>query len=109
MTYEEALKAAAGKKAETGYLRLKLGYNTGIILTYKEGLSLLSALSQAEFYNISYNSPPTIRALENQDLEFEFCSPDDRRDLHMAQLLNLPLDNLKVLHNQTKGIKEPPF
>ena len=109
MTYEEALKAAASKKAETGYFRLKLGYNTGIILTYKEGLSLLSALSQAEFYNISYNSPPTIRALENQDLEFEFCSPDDRRDLHMAQLLNVPLSDIKNLHDQAKGGKEPPF
>lgn len=109
MTYEEALKAATGKKAETGYFRLKLGYTTGIILPYKEGMTLLSALSQAEFYTSSYNNPPTIRGLESHDLEFEFCSPDERRDLHMAQLLNVTLDNIKNLHDQANGSKEPPF
>lgn len=107
MTHEEALKAASAQKVEAGYLRLKLTYKNGILIPYAEGIKLLAALSGAEYYEDRYSETAVIRGLEGQDLEFDFCTANDRRDLHMAQLLNIPLSEVKAMHQQAKEKPEP--
>lgn len=95
------------KKGETGYLRLRIG-GEYLVFPHALGLQVLAALDQAEklasIYN--YNEPPRIRRVNSNDLEVVILSREEYEDIHMAQLMQLRLDELTALR-QSKGDPVP--
>jgi hypothetical protein len=104
MKYSEAELEARGIEREPGYIRFDLNHNTYLILPHSAGIKLLEALEQAEYLYTSYSIIPEIRPMEADDLPLHLMAPEERRRLHMAQLLRVPVCEL----DRVKAEEQPP-
>lgn len=102
MTYEEALKATAGKTPAVSqtFLRIKFGYQAEVILPYKQGIQMLEAMQQGWFYAANYSSPPEFRPIKTEDFEMHICSQEEVQEIQMAKLLGVSIHDLKTLAEQ---------
>ena len=105
MLYSEALEAAKKIKPATGFIRLSLGYNLTLLIPHAQGMAVLAALDTAETLEEPYNKPPVIRGLRTSDITVGLASSEEVLRYRMAQLLNVPLDDLAHLKDQ----ENPPF
>lgn len=102
------LRAEHKKEGKAGYIRLRIG-GEYLILPYALGLQVLAALEAAERTDApyAYNRPPKIASLDSNLLEISVLSREEYEDIHMAQLMQLQLNELRTLR-QSKG-EELPF
>ena len=60
MKYEDAVKKVQTKKPTDNYMIIETGYNNKLLLPYKDGIALMSALVNAEEFKDSYGENPRI-------------------------------------------------
>jgi hypothetical protein len=102
MDYATAKKTVQAAKPRENYLTVTLAYDTRLILPYKDGVSLLAALSHAETLATRYNEPPRIAGLEMGKLETSPLSAAEYERIKIAQLLNVTLGDLQQLETPSK-------
>ena len=102
------LRAEHKKEGKAGYIRLRVGTEYWV-LPYAMGLQMLAAMEQVERTDApyAYNRPPSITPLDSSSTEVVVLSREEYEDIHMAQLMQLQLNELRTLR-QSKG-EEPPF
>ena len=106
MLYSEAELQARGIEVETGYMQFNLNQNTYLILPHADGVKMLEALERAEYLYTSYSTIPEVRPMGADDLPLQLMSAEERRRLHMAQLLRVPVCELARVEAEEKP---PPF
>lgn len=110
--YAAALKqvTAAQKKKDPGYLLVSFDYKE-LILPFEAGQQLLAALQQAELLDRGYtHNPPKLNRLREGDFVFRFLSQEQYEDLHMAELMQLPLSDIQEMRkNGGQPSTPPPF
>ena len=104
MKYSEAKAKAMEIVHDPGYIQFSLSHNTFLILPYADGVKLLDALEQAEYLYTSYSIIPEVRPMGADDLPLQLMSAEERRRLHMAQLLRVPVCDLA----RVEAEEEPP-
>lgn len=106
MKYSEAKAKTMEIAHDPGYMQFNLNHNTFLILPYADGVKLLEALERAEYLYTSYSIIPEVRPMGADDLPLQLMSAEERRRLHMAQLLRVPVCELARVEAEEKP---PPF
>lgn len=106
MKYSEAEARAMEIIRDPGYMQFNLNHNTYLILPHADGVKLLEALERAEYLYTSYSTVPEVRPMGSEDLPLQLMSAEERRRLHMAQLLRVPVCELARVEAEEKP---PPF
>ena len=104
MKYSEAAATAMEIVRDPGYMQFNLNHNTYLILPHADGVKLLEALERAEYLYTSYSIIPEVRPMGADDLPLQLMSAEERRRLHMAQLLRVPVCDLA----RVEAEEEPP-
>ena len=104
MKYSEAETKAIEIVRDPGYMQFNLNHNTYLILPHADGVKLLEALERAEYLYTSYSTIPEVRPMGADDLPLQLMSAEERRRLHMAQLLRVPVSQLA----RVEAEEEPP-
>ena len=104
MKYSEAAAKAMEIVRDPGYMQFSLNQNTFLILPHADGIKILEALAQAEYLYTSYSIIPEVRPMGSDDLPLQLMSAEERRCLHMAQLLRVPVCELA----RVEAEEEPP-
>ena len=104
MKYSEAKAKAMEIIRDPGYMQFSLNHNTHLILPHADGIKLLETLAQAEYLHTSYSIIPEVRSMGADDLPMQLMSAEERRRLHMAQLLRVPVCDLA----RVEAEEEPP-
>ena len=71
--YEQAVKKAVAFKPKENYLVIELYYDNKIILPYKDGITLMAALNNAEHLKETYNEPHRITGLNRDVIKQLLC------------------------------------
>lgn len=95
MDYAEALKKVQTKKTKENYLVVELSYRNKIILPYKEGVALMSALNNAENLTESYSEPKIISGLDRDAIKASVMSADEYELIKIAALLKVTVEEAK--------------
>lgn len=106
MKYSEAEAMVKKLAHDPGYMKITLSYNTYIIVPHADGIKILEALGRAEYLETPYSTHPVIRPVGVDDLPINLMSAQERRQLHMAQLLRVPVCELARVEAEEKP---PPF
>ena len=106
MKYSEAKAKAMEIDPDPGYMKFSLNHNTYLILPHADGVKLLEALERAEYLYTSYSTIPEVRPMGADDLPLQLMSAEDRRRLHTAQLLRVPVCELALVEAKEQP---PPF
>jgi len=104
MKYSEARAKSMEIVRDLGYMQFNLNHNTYLILPHADGVKLLEALERAEYLYTSYSTIPEVRPMGADDLPLQLMSAEERRRLHMAQLLRVPVCDLA----RVEAEEEPP-
>lgn len=104
MLYSEAAALADAVTVPAGYMRIDLTYNTCLVLPHAEAVAFLALLNKAEHLEERYGAPPVFRPVGKGDVNISLMSAKERQQLHMAQLLNVPVADL----DQLRQAEEPP-
>ena len=95
MEYAEAVKKIQTKKPTDNYMIIETSYNSKIILPYKDGMTFMSALVNAEEYKESYGEGQKILPMNKGLLTTSLLSREDYELIKVAALLNMSVDQLK--------------
>ena len=106
MKYSEAEAKSKEIVRDPGYMQFNLNHNTYLILPHADGVKLLEALERAEYLYNSYSTIPEVRSMGADDLPLQLMSAEERRRLHMAQLLRVPVCELARVEAEEDP---PPF
>ena len=71
--YLEAMKKVSVLKPKENYLVIELYYDNKIILPYKDGITLMAALNNAEHLKETYNEPHRITGLNRDVIKQLLC------------------------------------
>ena len=93
--YLEAMKKVSVLKPKENYLVIELYYDNKIILPYKDGITLMAALNNAEHLKETYNEPHRITGLNRDVIKTTVMSHEDYSRYKIAALLNITIDELK--------------
>jgi hypothetical protein len=100
MEFKEALKKVQSKKPKENYLVVRLNYETRLIIPYKDGLALVSALNNAELLNESYGKPKRITEFDKESIVMQVLSASEYDRIKISALLNMNPDELKEIQEQ---------
>ena len=95
MEYAEAVKKVQAIKPKENYMVIEMYYDNKIILPYKDGLTFMAALANAEGFKTPYNEPHIIGSFNSEMLKTSIMSGDTYIKHKIAALLNVTLDQLK--------------
>ena len=95
MEYAEAVKKIQTKKPTDNYMIIETSYNTKILLPYKDGITFMSALVNAEEYKESYGENPRILPVNKSIVSSTLLSREDYELIKIANLLNMSVDQLR--------------
>lgn len=96
MNYADALKKVQASKPKDNYLLLNLSYNRTLVLPYKDGTTVLAALSQAEQMDDSYGTKKHIQPMDSDAITVKVLSGADYVHHKVAALLNVTFDEAKA-------------
>ena len=94
MEYLEAVKEVRTKKVKENFLVIEFSYNK-IVLPFKEGMSFLSSLSNAEKLNDNYGDMKRIIPFERELIKSSVLSGEEYEQYKIAALLNISIDEVK--------------
>jgi len=94
----EALqKIKAEKGRASNYLQINLGYNTNILLPYKDGMVFIGSLEKAEQVETPFSSPPVVKGLDSSTIDIKVVSENEYLRYKVAQLMGVPLSEVPSL------------
>lgn len=102
MEYKEALKEVQTKKAKENFMLIELRYDQKLLFPYKDGLAFMAALSHAERLVDDYGKEGRIIGVETQTMRCCVFPASEYEVYKMATLLNVSLDEIRVLANPPK-------
>lgn len=100
MEYAEAVKKVHSIKPRENYMVIEMYYDNKIILPYKDGLSFMASLANAESLKTPYNEPHTIGEFGENIIKTTVMSGETYIKYKIAALLNLTLDQLREIELQ---------
>jgi hypothetical protein len=89
MNYDEALKKVQAAKQRDNFMLIALDYETKLLLPYKDALTLLSALANAEILKEGYKEPHHIKPFDRSKMEIRLMSHVEYIRFKIAALLNI--------------------
>ena len=95
MKYEDAVKKIQTKKPTDNYMIIETGYDSKILLPYKDGITLMSALVNAEKYQQSYGEGQKIIPMNPDNITSKILSREEYELIKVANLLNMSVDQLR--------------
>ena len=95
MDYKEALKAVTTKKPKDNYMVVELDYSLKLLLPFKDGLTFMTALNNAELLETSYSKPTMITPIERDKIKSTVMSCDEYERIKIAALLQITPDEVK--------------
>ena len=95
MTLDEARKYVQADKPKENYMILPFGYDQKLVVPYKDGVTIISALINAELYVKQYGSPTQITSMEVDCFTPTILSKEEYQRIKMGMLLNVHPDSLK--------------
>lgn len=95
MNYAEALKEVRSKKPKDNFMVIEMSYNCKLLLPYRDGLSLMSALTNAEKLNDGYGEPHRIVPVERDTIKSHMLSAEEYEVFKLAALLNVTPEEVK--------------
>ena len=95
MDYAEAVKKVHSIKPKENYMVIEMYYDNKIVLPYKDGLSFMASLANAESLKTPYNEPHIIGEFTDNVIKTTIMSGETYIKYKIATLLNITLDQLK--------------
>jgi hypothetical protein len=95
MEYIEAVKKAQTKSNKENFMVIETSYDTKLILPYKDGLALMSALINAEQLHEPYNAQHRISEVRRDAFKSHVMSAKEYERFKIAALLNVTIDVVK--------------
>ena len=95
MDYKEAVAKVQATKPKENYMMVTLSYSNKIILPYKDGVTLMTALSNAEQLHEPYNDQHHISGIERGAITSVLMSHDEYARFKIAALLGVSPDEVK--------------
>lgn len=95
MTFEEAQKKVQTLKRQPTWLKITFAYRT-LVLPYKDGMALISALEQAEELENEW-SKPAMQSMSSSSVTINPLSHEDYCNYKMAALMNLTFEEMKKM------------
>lgn len=93
--YLEAVKKITVLKPKENFMVIELYYDNKLVLPYKDGITFLSAMSNAEYLKESYSEPHRISGITRDVFKTTVMSSEDYNRYKIAALLNITIDELK--------------
>lgn len=97
MEIKDALKKVQGSKPKDNFMVIEIGYDTKFVMPYKDGLSFLAALSNAEQLQEPYNGKHCITEFNKETIRSKVLSYDEYIRLKVATLLEVSAQDIKDL------------
>lgn len=95
MDYKEALKKVQTSRQRENFLIVELDYNNKVLLPYKDGITLLSTLANAEQLSDRYGQTKSIGPLGMDSIKSYVLSASEYEQIKIAALLNVSVDEVK--------------
>lgn len=97
MDYPEALKKVRAEKTKENFVLVEIetDYRNRLVLTNKDAVALLAALSNAEQLHKPFSEPHRIIPLGSDSVKTYALSHADYEDYKVAALLGVTVDELK--------------
>lgn len=89
MDYDEALKKVQGTKPKENYMMVTLSYGNKIILPYKDGVTLMTALASAEQLHEPYDGQHRISGIERDSITSAVMAHGEYVRIKIAALLGV--------------------
>jgi len=97
MNFEEAHKKVTAAKIKENYMVIKMSWGHKIVLPYKDGVTFINSLSNAEALNEPYDGQHTISEIDRNVLETHLLSHAEYVRIKVAALLGIkPADLIKI-------------
>lgn len=87
--YTKAKEDVAKQKVKDNFIIMQVSYDQKLVIPYKEGMELISALSKAEVIHLPYTGPHRIKPVEQDTFEFNVMSHVEYEKYKMIALLGL--------------------
>jgi len=94
MDYKTAIKQVNTAKIKDNFMIINLSYDSKLILPYKDGLSFLSSLVNAESFSESYQKPHQIIPFQKSSIDFRIMSSEEYIRYKVAHLLGISVENV---------------
>lgn len=108
MKYIEAVKKVKASTTKDNFMLVEFGYNSKIIIPYKDGLVLMSSLGNAEKLDEPYGKPKQIMGIEREAIKCTPMSNFEYTRIKIANLLNVGVDELDALENPQPETETTP-
>lgn len=96
MEQKEAIKKAQSHKPKENLLTFQFTYGEKFVLPYKDGLTLMTALQNAEIIKEDYSAKRTrIQSVPENHIRCVVLSRTEYEQIKISQLLDVPLDDVK--------------
>lgn len=89
MNYEDAVKRVKTAKPKDNYIIINFGYDTKIVFPYKEGITVLASLVNAERLKEPYNEPHRINPIDREEVKSQVMSWEEYECFKIAALMNI--------------------
>ena len=89
MTPEEALKKVQSEKPKDNFMVVNIGYDSKIVVPYKDGLTIIAALVNAEELKEGYSEKTRITEFDRNTFNAKVLSRAEYERIKMAMLLNV--------------------
>jgi hypothetical protein len=96
MEYPEALKIVQTRKPKENYLLIQLTYDTKVILPYKDGITFMSSLVNAEQLSEHYDKPSRIVHFAKESITTRVLSNQEYERHKIAALLNVSVSDVEA-------------
>lgn len=105
--YDAALKEVKTSKVGENFMLIEFYYNKKVILPYKDGVTVMAALANAEWLHDGYGEKHRIAPIEKEAVKASIFSRQLYEEHKVATLLGVNLDELQ-LYKTAKLTEETP-
>lgn len=107
MNYLEAKKLIQSTKNKDNFILIKLDYSKILILPYKDGITFISSLLNAERLSNRHSSTPQIDGFDTDSISIEIMSNVDYERIKIASLLRISVNDVIEAEEQNAKLKTP--
>lgn len=95
MEFEEAKKKVRADKPKENFMLIPFGYDRNYVVPYKDGISIMTALANAERLITNYGEKTRITGLERNEFSPQILSHHEYELIKIANLLQVDYKDLK--------------
>lgn len=95
MEFEEAKKKVRADKPKENFMLIPFGYDRNYLVPYKDGVSIITALANAERLVNNYGEKPRITGIDRTEFSPQILSHREYELIKIANLLQVDYKDLK--------------